>query len=183
MQGGSVIRATSSSSDYTNDYFKDSQGFNVTWFISTAFGSTNMSIYGRGTVDANGYYLANTVKYGINFLVPIICTNFTVDGMRRSRDSGAWGIVTARSSNLAFYNLKIFNHLDTGEDDGIDVNESQNVGCVQLHRHFVRRAAYSIQDMDQQYRPRYQLAGNDSSTSRMLYLTTASHGRFVTRSR
>jgi autotransporter-associated beta strand protein len=126
MQGGAVIRATGTPSDYTNDWFKTSQNHYVTWLLSTTNGATNVTIYGRGTVDANGYYLANTMNYGINFLVPIGCTNFGVDGIT-FRDSGSWGIIPARSANVRFSNMKIFNHRDTGEDDGIDICESQNV--------------------------------------------------------
>lgn len=43
------------------------------------------------------------------------------------RDSGSWAVTPARSNDLTFKNLKIFNRFDMGENDGIDVNESQNV--------------------------------------------------------
>jgi len=126
LAGGSVLRATADTNGYTRDYCKRSQKRLVTWLISTATNATKVKIYGRGTVDGNGYYLAKKENFGDNLLVPIGCTNFVSDGITY-RDSGAWGVTPARSANLVFSNFKIFNHLNTGENDGIDVCECQNV--------------------------------------------------------
>ncbi|MBK1809843.1 carbohydrate-binding protein [Clostridium sp. YIM B02505] len=126
LEGGAVLRATDDPADYISHWYKTSQSRDVTWFIYTAENADNIKLYGRGTVDANGYYLANTKNLGTNLLVPVNCSNFTVDGIT-FRDAGSWGIITARSNDLTFKNFKIFNHLNTGEDDGIDICESQNV--------------------------------------------------------
>lgn len=127
LAGGAVIRATDNPNDYIHHWYKSSQSRFITWFISTVTnGATNMKLYGRGTVDGNGYYLANSQNFGVNYLVPVGCTNFSVDGIT-FRDAGSWGIITARSRDLVFSNLKLLNHFNTGEDDGIDVCESQNV--------------------------------------------------------
>lgn len=129
LEGGAVLRATDNPDDYIDHWYKTSQGRWVTWFIYTEENADNIKIYGRGTIDANGYYLANQAtprKLGTNLLVPVNCSNFSVDGIT-FRDAGSWGIITARSHDLTFTNMKIFNHFNTGEDDGIDVCESQNV--------------------------------------------------------
>lgn len=129
LEGGAVLRATDNPDDYIDHWYKTSQGRWVTWFIYTEENADNIKIDGRGTIDANGYYLANQAtprKLGTNLLVPVNCSNFTVDGIT-FRDAGSWGIITARSHDLTFRNMKIFNHFNTGEDDGIDVCESQNV--------------------------------------------------------
>jgi MFS family permease len=126
LAGGSVLRASLETSNYTRDYYKRSQKRFVTWFISTATNAVNVKIYGRGTVDGNGYCLAKMKNFGNNLLVPVGCTNFVSDGVIY-RDSGAWAVTPARSANLLFANFKLFNHLNTGEDDGIDVCECQNV--------------------------------------------------------
>jgi hypothetical protein len=85
-----------------------------------------VKIYGRGTIDGNGKYATTTYDFASNLIVPMAATNFTFDGPL-IRDSGAWAVTPARSNDLLFQNMKIFNRFDMGENDGIDVNESQNV--------------------------------------------------------
>ncbi|GAA1595230.1 hypothetical protein GCM10009789_56560 [Kribbella sancticallisti] len=123
---GAVFRFTGNPADYTKHWHKDSQNRDITWWISTAFGSTNIRVFGRGTLDSNGAEAIRRYNFAANILVPIATTNFRFDGLI-VRESGAWAIVTARSSDLTFTNVKVFNRLDMGENEGIDVNESQNV--------------------------------------------------------
>lgn len=124
---GAVLRASDNPQDFTPHYYKTSQRRYVTWFLSTQPGAENVGIRGRGTIDANGLHLGERMGLGTNFLVPLSCRSFAVDGVT-FRDSSAWGIVTARSQDLRFTNLKIFNRLSqTGENDGIDICESQDV--------------------------------------------------------
>lgn len=123
---GAVFRFTGNPAHYTKHWHKDSQNRDITWWISTEFGSTDIRVYGRGTLDSNGDAAIRTYNFAANILVPIATTNFRFDGLI-VRESGAWAISTARSRNLTFTNVKIFNRLDMGENDGIDVNESQNV--------------------------------------------------------
>lgn len=125
LQGGAVIRCTGNPADYqTNQTFGPlSTG---TWFLYVTNG-TNMKIYGRGTVDANGDYMVYSKNFAINTLMPINCTNFTADGVT-FRDSGGWAIIPCIAANVTFNNLKILNKLSVGNSDGIDVNCSQNVG-------------------------------------------------------
>lgn len=123
---GSVFVFSGNPADYTNRYFKDSQGRWVTWWLWTTFGADNVKIYGRGTLDGNGLYATSTYNYACNILVPIGTSNFTLEGPIL-RDSGAWSLTPARSNNLTIRNVKLFNRLNIGENDGIDVCESQNV--------------------------------------------------------
>ncbi|WP_063795554.1 discoidin domain-containing protein [Paenibacillus sp. Soil750] len=125
LEGGAVLRFTGNPSDYTANWHKDSQNRDVTWWIYTQNGSSNVKIYGRGTLDGNGQN-AVTNNIGNNILVPIDVSNFTLDGLI-IRDSASWAITPIRSNNLTFQNFKVFNRFDAGENDGIDVMESQNV--------------------------------------------------------
>ncbi|NEA34743.1 glycosyl hydrolase family 28 protein [Streptomyces sp. SID13031] len=126
LAAGAVFRFTGNPADYTHNWHKDSQNRDITWWISTAFGSSNIRVYGRGTLDGNGQQAATQYNFAANILVPIATTDFRFDGLI-VRESGAWAIVTARSRDLGFTNVKIFNRFDMGENDGIDVNESQDV--------------------------------------------------------
>jgi polygalacturonase len=126
LEGGAVLRFTGVASDYTVNWHKDSQNRDVTWWLYTQTGADNLKIYGRGTIDGNGKYATTTNNFASNIIVPIGTTNFTLDGPL-IRDSGSWAVTPARSNDLTFKNMKIFNRFDMGENDGIDVNESQNV--------------------------------------------------------
>lgn len=126
LEPGAVFRFTGNPADYTKHWHKNSQNRDITWWISTEFGSKNIRVFGRGTLDGNGDAAIRRYNFAANILVPIATKDFSFDGLI-VRESGAWAIVTARSKNLTFTNVKIFNRLDMGENDGIDVNESQNV--------------------------------------------------------
>ncbi len=128
LQGGSVIRCTGNSSNYNNSGYRGSYNGIVTRgtvFISATNG-TNMVIYGRGTVDGNGNYMALSNNFGDNLLIPNDCTNFTADGVT-FRDAGGWCTVPTDSTNVIFSNLKIFDNLPASQDDCVDVDDSQNM--------------------------------------------------------
>ncbi|WP_052703101.1 discoidin domain-containing protein [Paenibacillus beijingensis] len=126
LEGGAVFHFTGLPADYTKHWHKDSQNRDITWWIYTAPGSTNVKLYGRGTLDGNGKYSTETNNFANNILVPIGVSHFTFDGLI-IRDSGSWAVTPARSDHLTFTNMKLFNRLDMGENDGIDINESQEV--------------------------------------------------------
>lgn len=107
-------------------WHKNSQDRDITWFISTRFSSSNISIYGRGTIDGNGRASLGPSNLGVNLLTPIYTSNFRVDGIT-FRESSSWAIMPSRSTDLSFTNLKMFNRFDMGENDGIDVMESTGV--------------------------------------------------------
>ena len=126
MAPGAVFRFHGDGPSYTQDAFKSSQNRWLTWWIKTAVGATNVKIYGRGTLDANAAYSISTYNFACNVVVPLGCSNFTMDGIL-IRDAGTWAVIPARSNDLLLTNLKLFNSLSLGEDDCIDVNESQRV--------------------------------------------------------
>jgi polygalacturonase len=126
LEKGSLIRFSDDPSDYRVDFHKSSFPMDGTWFISTVENANNILIYGRGTIDGNGKYMQKTKKFLNHILVPVGCSNFTFDGPI-IKSSACWGVVVARSNDVLFTNYKHFNCHSIGEDDCIDVNESQNV--------------------------------------------------------
>ena len=123
---GAVLRFTGDASHYKVDGRKDSQERNLTWFISTRPNSENISITGRGTIDGNGRASLKVNNLGVNLLAPVLTNHFAVDGIT-FRESSSWGIIPTRSHDVSFTDIKIFNGLDMGEDDGIDIIESSDV--------------------------------------------------------
>ncbi|MFS0868495.1 discoidin domain-containing protein [Paenibacillus xylanilyticus] len=131
MEPGATFVSTGRTADYTEHWFKDSMGRPATWWISTAFQSENIRIYGRGTIDGNGQALhddkgSNGKGMINNLVVPIDTSHFVMEGIV-IRESAGWAVVTVRSDDLTFRNLKLFNSLGMGENDGIDICESQDV--------------------------------------------------------
>lgn len=124
LAGGSVLRFTGNPSDYTTLYTKSDIGPG-TWWIQTEIGSTNIKVYGRGTIDGNGYNTRNA-DFMADLLVAVGTTNFVCDGVL-VRDSSFWAVVAIQSSDALFTNLKIFDRFDVSQDDGIDVCESSRV--------------------------------------------------------
>jgi hypothetical protein len=123
---GAVLRYTGDAAHYVVDGHKTSQGRDLTWFISTRYSSTNISLYGRGIIDGNGQAALAPSNLGVNLLMPVYTTGFSVDGIT-FRESSSWAVIPLRSQNLSFRNVKLFNRFDMGEDDGIDVTESTHV--------------------------------------------------------
>ena len=123
---GAVLRYTGDAAHYVVDGHKTSQGRDLTWFISTVYSSTNISLYGRGIIDGNGQAALAPSNLGVNLLMPIYTNGFSVDGIT-FRESSSWAVIPLRSANLTFSNVKFFNRFDMGEDDGIDVTESTDV--------------------------------------------------------
>lgn len=143
LEGGAVIRATGDADDYIKRGYKSSIGKPVTQLIYTcnskiydpycdAFDDpanhltpTNIKIYGRGTLDANGDVME---KEGILMMTLGILNaeTVTVDGIT-CRDSNIWSVVPSYSKDLTFTNLKLLNSLGMHENDGIDINGCQNV--------------------------------------------------------
>ncbi len=125
FEPGAVLRAVAQKNLYTIDAHKDSQNRDLSWWIQTAFGATNIKIFGRGTLDGNGPAMLKA-GLGLNVLAPIASSNVTVDGVT-VREASSWSVIPVRSNNVRFTNLKLLNRFDMGENDGIDVVESQDV--------------------------------------------------------
>jgi hypothetical protein len=125
LEAGAVLRVSPNKSLYSTDAHKNSQNRDLTWWIQTEFGASNIKLFGRGTLDGNGMAAAGA-GFGTNVLVPIAASNVRLDGLT-IRESGSWGVIPVRSNDVTFTNMKLFNRFDMGEADGIDVIESQNV--------------------------------------------------------
>ena len=125
---GAVLRFSGVHAHYVPHWHKTSQQRDITWWISTAFNSSNIRIYGRGTIDGNGWTSTKTSnpRIGNNILVPIACNGFQAEGIT-VRDSGSWSVTPIRCTNLSFDRVKMLNRLDMGENDCIDPMECTNV--------------------------------------------------------
>ncbi|RXZ81047.1 carbohydrate-binding protein [Paenibacillaceae bacterium] len=128
---GSVIRFTEDYSHYNVDFYKSSLGRNGTWWIYTENNSSNIKIFGRGTIDGNGHYFqkdkpASDPGFAITAIMALGTSDFTLDGIV-IRDIPFWGTIITRSNDVYVSRMKFFNSLDANENDCIDVNESQNV--------------------------------------------------------
>lgn len=125
LEPGAAVISTGSASELEEHWFKDSVGKPVTWWISTAYRSENIKLYGRGTFDGNGEALSDSGMIN-NMIVPIGTSRFCMEGLT-VRNSSAWTVTPIRSNKLSFSDLKMFNSLHMGENDGIDICESQEV--------------------------------------------------------
>ena len=126
LEGGAVLRFTGNAKDYKVNARKASQKRDLTWWIYTDSGAHNIKIYGRGTLDGNGKYATDTGHIGNNILALFYTRHFILDGLI-IRESGTWALIPTRSKDIIFRNFKLFNRFDMGENDGIDVMESENV--------------------------------------------------------
>jgi hypothetical protein len=126
LEGGAVFMFTGKREDYVYKARKTSQNRDLTWWIYTDSGAHDIKLYGRGTLDGNGKYGTEVGHIGNHILAIMAAKDFLFDGLI-VKDSGAWGIIPTRSKNVVFRNIKIFNRFDMGENDGMDVMESENV--------------------------------------------------------
>ena len=123
---GAVLKYTGERDHYDVHWRKNSQQRDITWFLSTRYSTTNITIAGRGIIDGDGMASVQRGNLGVNLLVPIYTDDFLVDGIT-FRESSSWAVMPTRSTDLQFRNIKLFNRFDMGENDGIDVMESTGV--------------------------------------------------------
>jgi hypothetical protein len=135
LQGGAVLYASTKMEDYVVHARKDSLAKDITHMINTQnkstegtlMESTDMKIYGRGTVDANGSKVEADAKLLVKTLVPQNCSYFICDGITL-KETNIWSVVPAWSDHMTFTNLKFMNKLSgTHENDCIDI-----VGCQEV---------------------------------------------------
>lgn len=112
---------------YSVHWRKTSQGGRpITYWISTAFGSTNIRVIGRGTIDGNSVGSARA-NLGSNLLVPIATTSFVCSGIL-FKNSASWAVTPILCTSASFTDIKFLNRFrDAGENDGIDVMHSSHV--------------------------------------------------------
>ncbi|WP_328609429.1 hypothetical protein OG943_09975 [Amycolatopsis sp. NBC_00345] len=101
---GAVLRYTGEDGHYDHHWHKDSQKRDISWFLSTRYSSTGITVYGRGTIDGNGKASLLPSNLGVNLLTPIYTPHFRLDGIT-FRESSSWAIMPARSSDLQFTNM------------------------------------------------------------------------------
>jgi polygalacturonase len=126
LEEGAVLLFSGKAEDYTINARKDSQKRNITWWIYTKMGAKHIKLFGNGTLDGNGKFATEKGKIGNHILAIMGAEHFTLDGLI-IRNSGAWAIIPTRSKNVVLKNFKLFNRFDMGENDGVDVIESENV--------------------------------------------------------
>ncbi|MFI6094722.1 glycosyl hydrolase family 28-related protein [Lentzea sp. NPDC051213] len=126
LAGGSVLRATADPADYLTKFHHDSLGMDGTWLISTAPGSSGITISGRGTIDGQGARMRKESRYLNHLLVPVGTRGFTVNGVI-GRDSGSWAFLPSRCSDVTITHYKGFQTQLQFENDVIDINECQDV--------------------------------------------------------
>ncbi|EJD54714.1 pectin lyase-like protein [Auricularia subglabra TFB-10046 SS5] len=124
IAGGAVLRFTGKKKDYKVMYKKPDL-HEGTWWIYTAKDSTDIKLYGRGTIDGNGKYTRST-KFMASLVVPAGTKNFHMDGLL-VRESSFWSVNVVQVTDANFSNLKLLNRFDVTQDDGIDINESSRV--------------------------------------------------------
>lgn len=124
LAGGSVLRFTANASDYKQLYVYSPLGPG-TWWIQTEINSTDIKVYGRGTIDGNGY-TSRQNGFIADLLVPTGTKNFICDGVL-VRDSSFWAVTPIQVEDALLTNIKILDRLDLLNDDGIDVVESTRV--------------------------------------------------------
>ncbi|CAI6339129.1 unnamed protein product [Periconia digitata] len=124
LAGGSVLRMTGKKADYKVLYTKSDLG-DGTWWISTAFDSKDIKIYGRGTIDGNAAPLIED-KLIASMVAPVGTTNFVMDGVL-VRDSSFWAVIPTQVTGAKLTNIKILDSIYGKQNDGIDVVESTNV--------------------------------------------------------
>lgn len=129
LEPGAVLRYSGDRDHNEVHWHKKSQNRDVSWFLSTRYWSENITVHGRGIIDGNGKATVDSTGLANNLLAPIHTSGFRLDGIT-FRESSSWAVIPTRSDNLHFTNMKIFNRLDMGENDGIDVMESQHVSVT-----------------------------------------------------
>ena len=123
---GSVLRLNGEHSDLRKDWSDDGHGRAGTNWITTAPNSTNVRIFGRGTIDGRGYHYEGQ-KFAPSLVVPISAKNFVMDGILL-RESGSTAVNVVRSEQVTIRNVKVLNRVhDMVDNGGIDLVESKNV--------------------------------------------------------
>ncbi|RDB17876.1 hypothetical protein Hypma_000861 [Hypsizygus marmoreus] len=123
---GAVLRFTGRPEDYTEHWAKDGEGRSGTNWITTAENSTDIRIFGRGTIDGDAFAYKDA-NFAPSILVPTLTKNFIFDGPIL-RESGSTAVNVIRSSDVHIAHMKVFNRITDMTDNGsVDILESQNV--------------------------------------------------------
>ncbi|HLP74704.1 MAG TPA: glycosyl hydrolase family 28 protein [Bacteroidales bacterium] len=90
--------------------------------------AANVSIKGRGTIDANGRILRD--KYAddarMRLFLILNSKDITIEGIT-VRDPGSWNTHVLYSDNVTIRNIKMLNDIELSNTDGFDPDASRNV--------------------------------------------------------
>ena len=106
---GAVLKLHGKTGELRNDWKSDDEGRAGTNWISTAQNSTDIRIFGRGTIDGNGNAYKDE-KFAPSLVVPILTKNFTLDGPIL-RESGSTALNVVRSKDVTIKNVKVLNRM------------------------------------------------------------------------
>ena len=120
LAAGAALWFSNVQTDYRLDWTTKGNG---TRWISTDVDVHNLRIFGRGTIDGNA--LQRKSFYN-NLLVLRNSDHITVEGIVL-RNGSKWGTMIVQSNDISFDDVKFLQGFGPGEDDGVDVIESQNV--------------------------------------------------------
>lgn len=130
MAPGSVLKAIDIRSEYP-------QVAAIEPLLIVATGASNVTIRGRGEIDASGFKLMNpnngftsqSIEHPRRRIVQIDSNeNVTFDGIML-KDASGWSMDLRSSNNVICQNVKVLNHKDNNkkiENDGIDMTSSSN---------------------------------------------------------
>lgn len=130
LAGGAVIKASEDRADY--------EGSDYTRHVIRVRNASNVTIRGRGTIDASGFSLFDkalneeTKKYeGRRGVIRADgCTNYAVEGVT-VKDGTTWVFTVYTSEHVLVRNVKVLNYKDVGgykiQNDGIDICASRHV--------------------------------------------------------
>lgn len=124
LEGGAVLVFTGDPAVYKEWWTKYNDPY--TYWIRTRMFSQNIKVSGRGTFFANGKVTFKKPSLGCTIFASMQTTNFVLEGLVL-QESSAWNLHVIATHGGRVENVKVLNRFDMGENDGIDVDESDNV--------------------------------------------------------
>jgi len=162
---GSVLRLKASPKELRSDWTNDAEGRAGTNWITTAPNSTNIRIFGRGTIDGRGYKYSGQ-KFAPSLVVPILTKNFVLDGPIL-RDSGSAALNVIRSEEVTITNVKVLNRIR----DMVDVSvprRSESLPDLTIHN--IQNGAVNLAE-SQKF---VQLSSSSSVADQFLFIASLS---------
>ena len=132
LESGAYLMCTEDTAVLTESERKTTEhghtvDYPISWMFTTASGSENIRIFGRGTIDGQGALMKLKHGWLINLIRTNITSDFTLEGVTL-RDSSHWGCIIYQSTRVDIRGTKHLNLVkNLNEDDGIDVCSSREV--------------------------------------------------------
>ena len=131
LEGGAVLRGTGKDADYAIVNPKAAQSGmdeRVTTFIQYEEGALHTKLWGRGSLDANGYELFDDKegdRLRINAIRPNKNSNVTIDGVMITH-SRWWTVTPHQCRTVRIENVKVLNTEFRLNTDGINIISCQD---------------------------------------------------------